>query len=294
MNLTESITESFKDFLIFESLGSIKKRFIAEGVPEETITKWISAYKELVKRGNLKDEDKDIDNFCKDIKFEKFCDKIRKCIDEIESDKVKALIKKIITEGRPEKKKGVGRVKVQGRNHSIPKKWVLNRKNEYDVNDDVQKDQVEQFVENGQLTVKFGTVKGDFHCEELGLSSLKGCPKVVHGDFLCYGNELEDLEGGPETVKITYNCSANGLTSLKGAPKEVGAAFYCDSNSLKSMKGGPEKIGKTLDISENPLTELDGFPKEVGEDIIIDENIFWDSQIRKVCKVKGDVKFAKK
>jgi hypothetical protein len=44
------------------------------------------------------------------------------------------------------------------------------------------------------LTVSI--VDGDFNCAFNKLTSLEGCPKVVKGDFLCYGNleEFNELE----------------------------------------------------------------------------------------------------
>lgn len=92
------------------------------------------------------------------------------------------------------------------------------------------------------------------------LQSLENCPKKLD-EFYCVGNQLENLEGGPEEVRLSYTCRNNGLTSLKGSPKKVGTAFYCDENELKSLEGGPEKVGFRYDCSLNQLVSLKGAPE---------------------------------
>ena len=95
----------------------------------------------------------------------------------------------------------------------IPKSWKLNSDGTYDVNDDVNLEEYEQFVSHdGKLTIKFNKVIGNFICRTLKLTSLEGCPKEVSEEF---------------------DCSYNKLTSLKGCPKEVGGDFYCNSNKGK-------------------------------------------------------------
>ena len=58
----------------------------------------------------------------------------------------------------------------------------------------------------------------------LGLTSLKGAPKEVGGDFWC---------------------SYNQLTSLEGAPREIGGGFDCSNNpDLHSLDDIGEVTGK--------------------------------------------------
>ena len=80
------------------------------------------------------------------------------------------------------------------------------------------------------MGVKFGKVSGDFICEGTNssnnLTSLKGAPQEVGGDFLCRENQLTSLEGAPQKVGGDFYCGKNELTSLKGAPKEVGGRFH--------------------------------------------------------------------
>lgn len=44
------------------------------------------------------------------------------------------------------------------------------------------------------LLVKFGTINGYFSCDYNKLTSLYGCPDIIHGDFTCIDNRLEDIE----------------------------------------------------------------------------------------------------
>jgi hypothetical protein len=48
-------------------------------------------------------------------------------------------------------------------------------------------------------------VQGDFDCSELDLTSLKGCPRYVGGNFICYGNKKQFTK--KEVKKL---CSVSG------------------------------------------------------------------------------------
>ena len=200
----------------------------------------------------------------------------------------------------------------------IPKSWKLNSDGTYDVNDDVDLGKFKQFVDsNGKLTIKFKKVTGNLICSAIGgtleLTSLKGCPEKVGGDFNCGFNDLtslEDcpkevggnfdcrfndltsLEGCPEKVGGDFYCHSNKLTSLEGCPKEVGGNFDCRFNDLTSLEGCPEKVSAYFDCGNNKLTSLEGCPKEVGGDFYCKGNKgkrFTKSDVKKVCKVGGDI-----
>ena len=114
--------------------------------------------------------------------------------------------------------------------------------------------------------IKFGKVTKYFNCSELGLTSLKGAPTEVGGNFLCYKNKLTSLEGAPKEVGGYFNCQGNQLTSLKGAPQIVGGDFECYYNNLTSLKGAPREVGGDFSCEENHLTSLEGAPQKVGGD----------------------------
>lgn len=106
------------------------------------------------------------------------------------------------------------------------------------------------------------------------ITSLKGAPKIVTGDFNCSNNHLTSLEFGPEKVGRNFDCGYNKLTSLKFAPKEVGRNFICMYNQLTSLEFAPEKVGGNFNCKSNQLTSLEGAPKEVGGDFICIWNKF--------------------
>lgn len=140
------------------------------------------------------------------------------------------------------------------------------------------------------------TYNKTLHMNGQGLTSLKGCPKIIEGDFDCSHNQLTSLEYGPEIVDGYYDCSHNQLTSLDYVAKSIGLkksreasgfGFYCNNNQLTSLKGWvmssirgdficrknnlsslqycPEKVGMSFNCSNNvKLTSLKYAPKEAG------------------------------
>ena len=94
------------------------------------------------------------------------------------------------------------------------------------------------------------SVGGNFYCGRNMLMSLEGAPESVGGDFYCSSNSLMTLVGAPESVSRDFSCSSNRLTTLEGAPESVGWNFYCDSNMLTTLEGAPEKIGGNFSCDE--------------------------------------------
>lgn len=82
----------------------------------------------------------------------------------------------------------------------------------------------------------------DINVSRQKLTSLKGAPKTVDGNFLCNNNKLTSLKGGPKTVGGNFWCHENKLTSLKGAPNDVGGDLKCTYNNLKSLEGAPKRV----------------------------------------------------
>lgn len=156
-------------------------------------------------------------------------------------------------------------------------------KKDYSANVDIRK-----LVINGRLICQFNKWNGDFSCrrisdnyhllgysssrEKKSLVTLKGCPRIVSGDFKCDENNLVSLEGGPEIVEGSYDCSTNLLTNLKGAPRRVGGDFSCFRNNLTSLEGSPKTVGEDFNCMLNNLTTLKGGPEKVGGSYIIGNN----------------------
>ena len=125
-------------------------------------------------------------------------------------------------------------------------------------------------------------VDGDFDISYGLWGSLKGCPKMVTGNFDCIDGDLKTLEGGPRWAR-NYHVSHNRLVSLKGAPEFVHnfdarqnkltnleycpitfGSLYVNDNNLVSLKGCPETIGGNFTIQDNKLESLKGGPKIVN------------------------------
>jgi len=87
----------------------------------------------------------------------------------------------------------------------------------------------------------------------LGISSLKGCPKIVHQDFYFRGTNITNLEGGPESVGGRYVVTRNKwLTSLRGFPLEF--SHIIDSDIIESWFNLQERIKIVSDGIYFPVT----------------------------------------
>lgn len=163
--------------------------------------------------------------------------------------------------------------------------FTINDKGLVDVNGDVSLSERPKKL-LGCIPIKFGTVRGSFHCNHSELTTLEGCPEVVTGNFYCFSNRLVDLEGCPKEVgrdfdcshnqlkslehcsilsyQSKFNCYHNEITSLKGSPDNI-YIFNCHHNLLTTLEGGPSNVNRLYDCAYNELTSLKGSPKEVVE-----------------------------
>ena len=142
--------------------------------------------------------------------------------------------------------------------------------------------------------IKFNRVSSHFNCNSCSeLSSLKGAPREVGGDFICSWTNLTSLEGAPEKVGRDFECwDCYQLQSLEGAPKEVGGAFDCSGcKSLQSLEGTPKEIGGSFDCTScKSLYSLEGCPNKVGGyfKCIDCGRQFSIDEVRVLCKGEGD------
>ena len=84
-------------------------------------------------------------------------------------------------------------------------------------------DDLPEEVKEINLSLRFATNKTS------PLSSLKGSPKIVRGDFYVQNTSIRSFEGGPE--KIGKKCSLSGnsfLTSLRGFPIDFDGILVSD------------------------------------------------------------------
>jgi hypothetical protein len=70
------------------------------------------------------------------------------------------------------------------------------------------------------------------------LTTLKGGPVRVDGDYYAYNNYLITLLGSPTVVKGVYHIGGNNLTNLVGIPSKVGSLYFDDT--LTSTYSGYE------------------------------------------------------
>ena len=57
--------------------------------------------------------------------------------------------------------------------------------------------------------IQFGECVGAFVMDAKGLTTMRGCPRIVHGDFYVGHNELQFLDGSPEYVGGSYSIREN-------------------------------------------------------------------------------------
>ena len=98
-----------------------------------------------------------------------------------------------------------------------------------------------QFGETDSFQIQGdGMRKGRMGTKDL-MTSLRGCPRIVKGEFNCSRQNLTNLVGGPERVTGHYSCSLNQhIESFKGIAKFIGGDFYCNNNSGLTEKDIPE------------------------------------------------------
>ena len=99
--------------------------------------------------------------------------------------------------------------------HSICKKYRIRN---YTINLDGSIDVVDSVYLNGrnltEIPLQFNYVWGSFHCHNNKLTSLKGSPKRLLGQyFQCHHNQLTDLEYFP--IVEDYTRSSVGMNPLK-------------------------------------------------------------------------------
>jgi hypothetical protein len=85
------------------------------------------------------------------------------------------------------------------------------------------------------LPIKFNTVVGNFNCANNELTSLRGCPEIVHGYFDCTGNKLKTLEFCPKIIDEDFFSSRNMLKSLNFLPEKSGMTHLAKNQELTNL-----------------------------------------------------------
>ena len=84
--------------------------------------------------------------------------------------------------------------------------------------------------------------EGNLDIRNAHLTSLEGCPKIIHGDFDCSWNAIESLIGDPERVEGSYRCQNNKIESLDGIASYIGDILSLSFNPIESITGIHKKI----------------------------------------------------
>ena len=122
-------------------------------------------------------------------------------------------------------------------------------------------------VEDGHLLVNFGKVGRNCRIRKIGLTTLKGCPDYVGGDFDCSLNPITSLEGSPKQVEGLFNCGNTNIKDLKGIPEKASYYGITSCPHLESLEGAPEDVQGDFNISLcKSLQSLKGAPNRIGGD----------------------------
>ena len=106
-------------------------------------------------------------------------------------------------------------------------------------------------------------VGGEFDCSNTKIKSLEGAPQEV-SRFRCMNTRITSLEYAPQKVSGDFICSQTDITSLKYAPQEVGGNFKCSNTKIKSLEGAPREVSGDFDCFNTKIKSLKGAPQKVG------------------------------
>ena len=95
-------------------------------------------------------------------------------------------------------------------------RYTINQDGSVDVNCGVELSNKVLHKKMSKLPLIFNKVNGFFACSDVGLKTLKGCPKIVKGTFDVDYNKLTTLLEGPVEVKLFYSCKRNLLKDVYG------------------------------------------------------------------------------
>jgi hypothetical protein len=89
---------------------------------------------------------------------------------------------------------------------------------------------------------------------------------VVQGDFLFGMNELTSLKGAPYSVSGDFRGALNWLKDLQHMPRYIGGVADFSGNRLRSIRGAEDAEVGILNVTGNPgLKDLENPPKAFME-----------------------------
>jgi len=148
---------------------------------------------------------------------------------------VKESLKQTFTRGSENKLSNLGVGKIP-----LIKKWLNDHYiRVFTINDDFSID-IPNDVEFSDCLVgnlpdyiQFGIIDGDFDCNEVGITTMKGFPRHVSGNFSCFDNNLTSCEFAPEFIGECCTISGNpDLSDITGFPKYIGSDLFARDTKL--------------------------------------------------------------
>lgn len=159
-------------------------------------------------------------------------------------------------------------------NFQINGTMKINSNGSVDVDGDVE---CKDNFESGEMPVTFGVVTGTFNVAYGGLSSFKGCPHTVGGDFISQLNHNNTLDGVPAKVGGYFHISFNSvpIVSINSLPQSIGHARSFGepvvtvpwNENLGILRLITNDISYKSSNSRPPL-ELEHSPKEVFDILV--------------------------
>jgi len=124
------------------------------------------------------------------------------------------------------------------------------------------------------MGINFGTIRGDFKCNNNNLSSMEGMPKYIQGSFNCGHNKIKSLMGSPVLIKKedhyskeydvdTFTCYSNKIESFDGLPDLNYYKLDVSDNLIESLEGAPKKL-RDFNFGFNLIKSLEGSPEVTG------------------------------
>lgn len=113
-------------------------------------------------------------------------------------------------------------------------------------------------------------VEGSVHLKKMNLQSLPTQFQFgrIKGDFDCSQNQISSLKGGPVRVDGEYNASNNLLASYEFMPKKVGSLIL-NHNQLTYLSTFECFIEEDFYLFSNPIETITGFPQFSSQGSII-------------------------
>lgn len=102
--------------------------------------------------------------------------------------------------------------------------------------------------------VHFGKVEGNVIFTNCGWSSEKNRTSGYKGGVI-EPHKIKSLKGCPRIVEGNFKAENIGINSLIGCPQIIEGDFIVKKNAIKSFEGMPQYIGGLFDISNNELTD---------------------------------------